>query len=296
MARKSLFCDTAHDLSVSSVRKNEVLATEENIKPSSEEWIGGLSHVIGLTDAKVEPSLRTVISSDVKNDKLALFLPPEMSELQPENLRYLQALASSQGCLLIEDRRTMKIQPIVENRDLKPHKLAQGINALLEQTGMQGDRLELSTPHRLNPENIQLDIVQLIDMAAYSIAQSKRVVLLPNDAMVEATGNETHPICAYACELRSAKLDTTLSFFDSPGFKAIGYITGNQFVTHVLVGGGPLRAPQLWSNHEAMSQNYFRFQLFRSTYPGQDFGLLYNTFYMDLNQLASHLTSHANQS
>ncbi len=263
------------------------------VTPSSEQWINGLANVLSLTDSRADSSLRTVISSDVKNDKLALFLPPEMSELQPENLRYLHAMASRHGCLLIEDRRAMDVRPIVENRDFKPHSLVKGISQLLQQTGVPGEQMSLSRPHRLNPANPYIDLVKIIDMAAFSIAKSKRVVLLPNEAIVAATGNETHPISAHACKMTTAKFDTTVSYFDSPGFKAVGYIAGNQFVTHVLIGGGPLRTPQLWANHEAMQKNKFRFQLFRSAYPGQDFGLLYNSFYLDLNTATHQQVSNA---
>jgi len=154
-----------------------------------------------------------------------------MQDLQPENLRYLHALASRNGCTLIEDRRGFDIQPLVERRDLKPHILAQGVAVLLKQAGMP---------------------------------------------------DETHPISAYGCKLITADANITLSYFDSPGFKAIGYIANSQFVMHVLIGGGPIKSPQIWANHEAMQKNRFKFQLFRSTLPGQDFGMLYNTFYLNI--------------
>ena len=243
-----------------------------------------------LSDSRLDPSLKTVISSDVKNDKLALFLPPEMSDLQPENLRYLHALASRNDCVLIEDRRGADIRPLVEQRDLKPHKLSIGIGELLKQTGMPGPTPGLSKPHRLTPGNPHIAVPLLIDMVSATVAKSKCIVLLPTPALVETTGNETNPISAFACKLVTADTNTTLSFFDSPGFKAIGYIANDQFVVHVFIGGGPLRSPVIWSNLDAMQKNRFRFQLFRSTQPGQDFGLLYNTFYLDIN------TAHASGS
>jgi len=235
-----------------------------------------------LSDTRLDPSLKTIISSDVKNGKLALFLPPEMSELQPENLRYLHAMASRNDCVLIEDRRASDIRPLVEQRDLKPHKLAIGIGELLKQTGMPGPAAQLSQPHRLTPGNPHIDVSLLIDMVSATVAKSKCIVLLPTPALVETTGNETHPISAFACKLVTAETNTTLTFFDSPGFKAIGYIANNQFVIHVFIGGGPLRSPVIWANFDAMQKNRFRFQLFRSTQPGQDFGLLYNTFFLDI--------------
>lgn len=245
-----------------------------------------------LTDMRLDPSLRTVVSSDVKNGKLALFVPPEMSDLQPENLRYLHAMASRNGCFLIEDRRTASIRPLVEQRDLKPHKLAHGIGELLQRTGMPGPGAKVSRPHRLTPGSTHIDLPDLINMVAATVSQCKRVVLLPTPAMVESTGNETTPISAYACKLVTADTNTTLSFFDSPGFKSVGYVAEEQFVVHVFIGGGPIRSPVIWANFDAMLKNRFRFQLFRSTHPGQDFGLLYNTFYLDISRSRSReLTS-----
>jgi len=257
---------------------------ETPVIPDSASWINGLSSIMRMSDTRLDPSLKTIISSDVKNDRLALFVPPEMSDLQPENLRYLHAMASRNGCMLIEDRRNSDIRPLVEQRDLKPHKLALGIAELLKQTGMPGPTAQLSTPHRLTPGNPHFDVPDLIDMVSTTVSKSKRIVVLPTPALVETTGNETHPISAFACKLVTADANTVLSFFDSPGFKAIGYVANNQFVMHVFIGGGPLRSPLIWANFDAMLKNRFRFQLFRSTQPGQDFGLLYNTFYLDINQ------------
>ena len=262
-------------------------ATEKPITPDSTSWISGLSSIMRLTDTRLDPSLRTMISSDVKNGKLALFVPTEMSELQPENLRYLHALASRNGCMLIEDRRRTDIRPLVEQRDLKPHKLSIGIAELLKQTGMPGPEPTLSKPHRLSPENPHFDVPVLVDMVAATIKTSKRVVILPTRALVDNTGNETHPISAHACKLVTADTEVVLSYFDSPGFKAVGYVADSQFVVHVFIGGGPLKSPHIWANFDAMLKNRFRFQLFRSTQPGQDFGLLYNTFYLDIDANAA---------
>jgi len=206
-----------------------------------------------------------------------------MPEYQPENLRYLHALAHRNGYTLIEDQRELDIRPFVERRDLNSNKMAIGIAELIKQTGMPGPRAELSSPHRLVPGNPSYALPQLIDMVSASISQSKLVVILPTPSLVETTGNDTHPISAYGCRLITADAELTLSFFDSPGFKAIGYLSNSQFIMHVLIGGGPLKSPDIWANIDAMRKNRFRFQLFRSTQPSQDYGLLYNTFYLDIN-------------
>jgi len=247
------------------------------------------------SDKRIDPSLKTIISSDGKNGKLALYVPPEMSELQPENLRYLHALASRNGCTLIEDRRGLDVRPMVERRDLKPHTLALGIAELVKQAGMPGPAPQLSKPHRLQPGKPNFTLPELISMVAASVNASKRVVILPTPSLVATTGNDTHPISGYGCKLITADANITLSFFDSPGFKAIGYISGEQFVMHVLIGGGPMKSPHIWANFDAMQKNRFRFQLFRSTLPGQDFGLLYNTFFLDIESAAAKPTSTAHR-
>ena len=234
-------------------------------------------------DNRIDLNLKTIISSDIKNGKLSLYVPPEMSEYQPENLRYLHALAGRHGYTLIEDRRELDIRPFVERRDLKPNSLTTGISELIHQTGMPGPRAELSSPHRLRPGSPNFALPQLIDMVAASISKSKRVVFKPTPSLVATTGNRTQPIVGYGCRLLTADAELTLSFFDSPGFKAIGHIANNQFVMHVLIGGGPIKSPYIWANFGAMSKNRFRLQLFRSTQPGQDYGLLYKTLFLDIN-------------
>lgn len=264
--------------------------------PDGQAWISGLSSIMQLSDNRTNSSLRTIVSSDVKNGKLALFVPPEMSELQPDNLRYLHAIASRNGCMLIEDRRTSDIRPLVEQRDLKPHKLITGICELLKMTGMPGPDPKVSYPHRLRADNQHIPVTSLIDMVSASIKSSKKVVVLPTPEMVESTGNETHPISAYACKLVLEGQDLVLSYFDSPGFKAIGYVANTQFVMHVFIGGGPLSSPHIWANTDAMLKNRFRFQLFRSKQPGQDFGLLYNTFFLDIESNESGAAQNVGQS
>jgi len=252
------------------------------VNPDSTSWINGLASIMRHCDKRVDSNLKTIVSSDGKNGRLALYVPTEMSDLQPENLRYLHAMASRNGCTLIEDRRGLDIRPVVERRDLKPHQLSIGISELIRLTGMPGPRAQLSSPHRLLPDSPNFSVPQLIDMVAASVGKSKRVVILPTPSLVATTGNETHPISAYGCRIITADAELTLSFFDSPGFKAIGYISNSQFVMHVFIGGGPLKSPHIWANYDTMLRNRFRFQLFRSTQPGQDFGLLYNTFYFDI--------------
>ncbi len=245
-------------------------------------WIQGLNAVLDLTDRNNNPRLRTTMSCHFKKDRLAFFLPPEMASLQPENLRYMHRIAKKHNCRLIEDRRSVNLHPIIEQRSIDTNAMTLGISMLLMQAGMPGAAPEPSTPHRLHPDNLHIDVAELISMASCVAPNSKRIVLLPNQFIVDVLDNETSPIVGYACKLVTAEAITTLAHFDSKHFRAIGYQAGNQFVMHVFLAGGPLHSPQIWANPNTISNDNFRFQLFKSTHPGHDFGLMYKTLYLDL--------------
>ena len=255
-------------------------------KPIQTPWITGLANVLKFTDQRIDPRLRTTISCQEKSGKSALFLPPEMSSLQPESLRYLHTFARYNNCRLIEDRRTVDIQPIVENRNVLSPDIRQGVSLLLKQTGLQGIRDTLSKPHRLLPESAHRNIATLIRMAALAVPESKRVVLLPNRYIVNLLKNDTHPIMGHACNVVSADSTIKLGYFESPGFKSVGYQTEKQFIMHVFLAGGPVGAPKIWTHRSTLSSNVFRFQLFQSTRPGHDFGLMYTTLFLDIDSEA----------
>ena len=246
-------------------------------------WIQGLSSVLDLTDRRNNPRLRTTMSCRLKQNRVAFFLPPEMASLQPENLRYMHRIAKKHDCRLIEDRRNVNVQPIIEQRSDETNAMTLGVSMLLKQAGLPGAAPEPSVPHRLNQDNLHIDVADLISMAAFATPNSKKIVLLPNQFIVDVLDNETSPIAGYACKLVTADTVTTLAHFDSPHFRAIGYRAGNQFVMHVFLAGGPLHSPQLWSNPNTISNDHFRFQLFKSTHSGHDFGLMYKTIYLDVD-------------
>ena len=206
-----------------------------------------------------------------------------MASLQPENLRYMHRIAKKHNCRLIEDRRNVNVHPIIEQRNNDTSAMTLGISMLLKQTGLPGEAPEPSTPHRLHPDNLHIDVAELISMASFAAPTSKRIVVLPNQFIVDALDNETSPIVGYACKLVTAEAVTTLAYFDSTHFRAVGYHAGSQFVMHVFLAGGPLHSPQIWSKPNTISNDNFRFQLFKSTHPGQDFGLMYKTLYLDLD-------------
>lgn len=251
-------------------------------------WITQIADVLRYTDRTVDPRLRTTLSANVKRDRASLFLPPEMSVRQPESLRYIQAFASHNNCRLVEDRRSVDVQPIIEQRHRKLSPMAMGVSTLLKQTGLPGSIRSLSIPHRLDTDSPHIKMTQLIEMAAKVVDKSKRVVLLPNQFIVQALGNDTHPIIGHACNLVSGEVTTVLSYFESPAFRSVGYMAKKQFVIHVLLAGGPLQSPETWTNLHALGDSVFRFQLFRSNHPGRDFGLFYRTFYIDLDSTEKH--------
>lgn len=261
-------------------------------------WVHSLADVIKQTDHTSETRMRTILTCDNKSSKPALFVPPDMAELQPRSLRYLHAFARSNDLCLIEDRRRVEVQPMVEKRDRKPPMIALGLSMLLKQTGMPGVARSLSEPHRLNADSPHIGISTLIDMAAFSANKAKRIVLLPNRMMVNVLDNDTQPISGYASKITSQDTTTVLSHFDSPKFRAIGYSAGSQYVIHVCLAGGTRQNPTLWTHLHTLTRTQFRFQLFPGRKDTQDFGLLYATFYMDLAEppapwwMESHSDTH----
>jgi hypothetical protein len=205
-----------------------------------------------------------------------------MAELQPESLRYLHVFAKINDLKLVEDRRKVEIQPIIEQRNRKPPMIARGLALLLQQTGIPGSPRTLSTPHRLNADSPHIPITKLIKMAAVSARKSKRVVVLPNRMIVNVLNNDTQPISGFACKLISADNNSILSHFDSPSFRAIGYSAGRQYIMHVCLGGGPMNNPTLWTHLHTLTRTDFRFQLFPGQAQQDDFGLFYATFYFNL--------------
>ena len=245
-------------------------------------WVHSLAEIIRQTDDIEESRMKTMLSCDLTSTKPALYVPPDMAELQPQSLRYLHMFAQLNELRLIEDRRRVEVQPIIEQRDTKPPTIALGLSMLLKQSGMPGLARSLSNPHRLNADSPHIGIARLIQMADFSAADSKRTVMLPNKFIVDVLDNDTQPIAGYACKLVSANATTVLSHFDSPYFRAIGYSAGTQYVVHACLAGGPLHSPELWTHLHTLSRTDFRFQLFPGRKPAHDFGLFYATFYIDL--------------
>lgn len=245
-------------------------------------WVQPIAKYIQRTLPSTESRMRTSLSCDSTFGKKSLFVPPDMAELQPRSLAYLRKFAVANGLQLVEDRRQIDIQPIVEKRNEKPPLIAAALSMLLKQTGIPGSPKPLSKPHRLNADSPLVSIRDLISMAAYSSAKAKRVRIFPNPMLVDVLEKDTHPITGFACKLISSEATIILSHFDSPNFRAIGYSTGQQYVIHVCLGGGPLHEPSLWTSPHTLTHTNFKFQLFPAENSRHDFGLAYATFYLDL--------------
>lgn len=247
-------------------------------------WIESLATAARAARSTAECKIRTTLTCDVRSTKPSLFVPPDMAELQPASLRYLHAFAHQHDLTLVEDRRRAEVRPVIEKRDKAAPMIANGLGLLLKQTGVPGIAKTLSEPHRLNADSPIITIPRLIRMAAHAARKSKRVVVLPNRMIVDVLDNNTQPIAGYACKLFSADHATVLSHFDSSNFRAIGYSAGNQYVVHVCLAGGPLYRPALWANFHTLTRTDFQFQLFPGKQLAFDFGLMYATFYLDMEE------------
>ncbi len=257
-------------------------STQQTI--NSTEWIETLDKILQLTDLTPKTRLRASLNCKLIKNKPYMFLPSEMEWLQPELLDYIQSLAEQHGIELVEDRRKLEIQPINERRYAKPTDLALGVSLLLKQTGIPGPAHCLSVPHMLKAGNEQIELTKLIRMASAVYPKAKRVVFRPNRFLTGDFDENCEPVTGYACKVLHGQNKTTVSYFNSPDFHAVGYITNDQFVLHVLLAGGTQGNTGLWSPFKTLTDSTFRCQVFTGKHSPQSFGLLYHTFYIDLER------------
>jgi len=251
---------------------------------SSEQWISELSEHLKFTDRQARPGLRATISCRVVDRQPTLFVPAELAQLQPDVLRYLHALGATNNLALIEDRRTVSVDPITERRTSRPTNLALGVSLMLKQTGMPGPAHGLSKPHILRPDNPKIDLPRLINMVAHVKPGSKKVVFVPNRFLTGDFSEKARPMTGYACKVITHDEHLVLSYFHSPDFHAIGYVSNDQFVIHLLLAGGSIRTPKIWSPPSVLTEGSFRCQIIKSKSRAHDFGLMYSTYYIDLEK------------
>lgn len=254
----------------------------EDINKRKSSWVNSAAAGSKQRHETAESRVKTVLTCQNVDNKNAIFVPSDMAELQPRSLNYLQKFAQKNKLTLIEDRRKVQVQPLIEKRVVHTPKLVLGMSMLLKQAGMPGAARALSEPHRLNPDSPYFNISTLLDMAAFSMPRAKRVKLDPNRMTVKALHGNTQPITAYACNIKTENTTTVLSHFESEKLRAIGYSAGSQYVFHLVVAGGSINDPQLWADLETLQMTEFRFQLCAGSKPSEDYGLFYSTLYLDL--------------
>jgi len=228
--------------------------------------------------------MRTMVTCDVRDGRRALYVPPDMAELQPRSLRYLHTFARQHDLQLVENRRRVVIRPMNEKRARTSKGIAKATGELLQQLGMPGQIRQQSKPHRLSSDSPHIGIEKLIRMAAFAAPQAKQSFVTPNSTLINLLGDHNDPIKAYGCKLISEDTNTVLSHFESPHFRGIGYTAGQQYVMHVCMGGGPADNPDLWASFHTMTRSDFRFHLFNCADGQPDVGLFYATVYLDLGE------------
>lgn len=261
-----------------------------------EEWIIKVRDELAGSDQVMRARFRTTINCSKTGAGNALFVPTEMASDQPELLEYLHAFASSQDMTLIEDRRNLSLSPIVERRKRNLPKLALGISLLLKQTGLPGPTRSLSSPHVLAKGNKKMDVAEIIRTAAGVLEKSHKVIFLPNRFIRDNLDDKTATMNGYACKVVGGNESTTFTQFECDKFHAIGYITNNQFVVNVFLAGGPIARPELWTSWENLTDSPVKCQVFDSPFPGQNYGLFYQTYYIDLESSTERTTPASSQS
>jgi len=248
----------------------------------SPHWLEGLAGAVRRTYGGAAAAPRTALSCDVDERTRTLYLPPEMRTLQPHALRWLEGFAGRSGFRVAVGQRHDRVDPLAGRRDGDEPLIARGIAGLMHQTGLPGPLARLSLPHRLLADSPLIDLPALLAMGAHALPDAKQVVLLPNAPLQEVLCDDTRPVRGFACRLETRTGPTLLSHFDGPSLRCIGYSAGRQYVVHVLLAGGTLGAPVLWTRPETLARTEPRFRLFRGRCPEHDVGLIYTTLYYDM--------------
>ena len=298
---------------------NQTTQVETAVAGGSEHWVSRLREHLTGAQPSAKARLRTTLQYKLVGTDRSLLVPPELAEDQPETLQYLHRFAAAHSLTLIEDRRRLELAPIVERRRSGTPNTAMAISLLLKQLGTPGPTPRLSSPHMLRPGNHKIDLDQLVRIAASVRERSRHISVKPNNFIKERLMRQSDKIEISACRLQNpsgfaTRAATTASFTTNPGkaadetaddaltfaqfhaddFHAIGYITGDQLVVTVFLGGGPLANPEFWTDTECLSDNPFHCQIFPSPYSNQTCGILYQTFYIDHDEaLDTSLTSTA---
>jgi len=271
----------------------------------SQHWVSRLREHLTGAEPQAKARLRTSLQYKLVGKDRSLLVPPELAEDQPETLQYLHRFAKAHDLTLIEDRRRLELAPIVERRRSGTPNTAMAISLLLKQLGTPGPTPRLSSPHMLRPGNHKINLDQLVRIAAGVREQSKNISVTPGNFIKERLMQQSDTVEISACRLQNpsgfatrastASLNTpenkvteledvaslTFAQFHADDFHAIGYVTGDQLVVTVFLGGGPLACTELWTDTECLADSPFHCQIFPSPYPNQICGIFYQTFYID---------------
>ena len=153
---------------------------------------------------------------------------------------------------------------------------------LLKQSGMRSENIKPSSLSRMSFDCLHIPLPELIGIAVRVVEDGKRIVVLPKSTIVELLGGDTDPITGYAANLPVGDETITVAYFESPKYRSVGYRCGNQYINHVLLGGGPNHKPELWAVEDTLVESNVRFQLYRSQRKEFDMGLLSVTQFIDL--------------
>ena len=247
-------------------------------------WVSGLTHLATSTQPSAESRVRTVVSCDIRSGRKAMFVPPDMPQLQPRSLQYLRAFALTHDLQLVEDRRRVTVTPVRDMRNSPTPAICKALGELLQQLGLPGATRLQSWPHRLGRDSQHIEISKLIKMAAFAAPKAKRSSIELNASLKEVINNKADTIDVYGCKLVSEEISAVLGIFETTGFRAVGYSTGKQYVIHICLAGGELSAPELWADFHLLSSTDFRLQLHEARDPSKDVGLFYTTVYLDLSE------------
>lgn len=247
-------------------------------------WIARVAAALDSATPLAETRLPTICSGVLNQGRPTLRLPADMRSLQPIGLEHIRNFARRHDLGLLENRRRVDLQPIIERRNSGPQKLADGLGMLLKQAGNPGTARILSHPHRLAMNNVSIPVNELISAISRTLIDSEHCVLTPSRLTEHALGNGMNSIACYTGTLDTNSGPVRASHFISREFRCVGYSAGDQYVIHQLIGGGQLTSSDLWVSRDRLSDGDFRLQVFQDASSDSGFGLFYRTIYLSMDK------------
>ncbi len=224
--------------------------------------------------------LYTSVQPSIIRSKPSVVYEKNLHESCPILFHFIQNFAYCNDLILVEDRRTDRVEVNWNRRRSWAPMVALGAGMMLQSMQCESASLVPSTPHELRSGEAELEADEVIDLSARVRDQGRFTELESNAMLIPVTSNRSL-ISHYELELEFRGGRRPFSYFEGESFHALGYLSGDQIVLDVLVGGGPFVAPGLWGSVQHMARDPVQLQYMPGSGGNYRFGVFKVTYYLE---------------